>query len=379
MVYVNIVGITVLFIFLLFILPKKKKGTSDYLLVLAILLIAAMLFSYVLIAQGLTAPKYLFQMLVSSFLFPSFILYGLVLTDEEHRLRKTWWWVPSFALAYAIFLLMDFFLFNDYGSYEKIIKLYNDPPVGYMIFYKAHYAFEIVVLIWFLRKMKRYGQDIRNYYSFIDPIHLKWFRNFTLIFLFNDILGFLIFVGFDIGVLKDIKTPFAISYLVMVLSLFYLCYNGIKQYALADFRDAPRNEDGNPVKSVARGEKYKTSSLSDRDMDALFQQINTLFEQEKVFLEPQLKIHGLAERLGVTTHKISQTINTKAEKSFFDYVNSFRVEHLSALLKKPENQKYTILALGLESGFNSKATLNRIFRQQLGSSPKEFQKAQFTK
>lgn len=382
MIYVNIIGITILFVFLLFILPKKKKRTSDYLLILTILLLAAMLFSYILIAQGLTAPKYLFQMLTTSFLFPGFILYGLVLITEDHKLKRAWWWIPAFALVYAIFLLTDFFLFDDYSTYEKIRPLYIDPPLSYLIFYKASYVFEIFVLLWFLRKLKRYGRNIRNYYSYIDRIHLRWLRNFTYIFLFHDILGFVIFIAFDLGLLTDINTPFAIAYFVMVFSLFYLCYHGIKQYALAElksFEPVTIGEDQTAAKEQEqRTTKYKTSSLSEKDMEAIFQQINSLFEEEKLYLEPQLKIHQLAERLQVTTHKISQTINTKAQKSFFDYVNAYRVRHLSTLLKQPENQKYTILALGLESGFNSKATMNRIFRQHLGSSPKEFQKTQFT-
>lgn len=385
MIYVNIIGIGILVIFFLFILPKKEKTTSDYLLILTISLFAAMLLSDILVRQGLSAPKYLFQMLSTTFLFPSFLLYGMVLIDKEHRLRWSWWWVPSYALVFAVFLFIDFVFVNDYSSFEKIAQLYRSPTVIYQVFYKAQYLFIILTMVWFLRRINRYSKKIKDHYSFIEPIHLNWFRNFTYVFLMLEIVGLGLFLAVDFGLLNDVNIPFAIVYSGIVLALFYLCYHGIKQYAIAEFQGAQDtmavhggNTNVHQVVEEISDIKYKSSSLSEGEMNELFNDINTLFEVEKIYLESQLKIQTLSERLGVTTHRISQTINTKAGKSFYDYVNDFRVAHLKALLSIPKNQKYTILALGIESGFNSKATLNRTFKQHIGISPKQFQKSHNT-
>ncbi len=385
MIYINIAGIGILIIFLLFILPKKKKTTSDYLLILTISLFGAMLLSDILIRQGLSAPKYLFQMLSTTLLFPSFLLYGMVLVDKEHRLKWSWWWVPSYTIVFVVFLFIDFVYVNDYNTVEKVDRLYRSPTAIYQFFYKAQYLFIILAMTWFLRKLNRYSKKIKDYYSFIEPIHLNWFRNFTLVFLILEVLSLVLFLSLDFGLLNDINIPFTIVYSGIVLALFYLCYHGIKQYAIAEFKGTQnsiaknrRNTNGTLEVEEAADIKYKSSSLSESEMNALFNEIKCLFEVEKVYLEPQLKIQTLSEHLGATTHKISQTINTKAEKSFYDYVNDFRVAHLKSLLAIPENQKYTILALGIESGFNSKATLNRTFKQHMGISPKQFQKAHFT-
>ncbi|MEO0469784.1 MAG: helix-turn-helix domain-containing protein, partial [Bacteroidota bacterium] len=69
-------------------------------------------------------------------------------------------------------------------------------------------------------------------------------------------------------------------------------------------------------------------------------------------------------------------INTIGKKAFYDFVNQYRVGHFKLLLRDPNQQHLTILALGLESGFNSKASLNRIFKQHTGLSPREYQKAE---
>jgi len=381
MVFINIVGIGILAIFLLFVLPKKKKGTSDYLLILTICLFGAMLLSDILIRQGLTATRYLFQLISTNFLFVAFLLYGMVLIDEEHRLKKEWWWIPSYAVVFTIFLLVDFLFLNDYSTPERINRLYVSPPLLYQVFYKAMYLYIILTLTWFLRKINSYSKKLKDHYSFIEPIHLNWFRNFTYTHLFLTILGLFLFLFLDFGILSDINIPFAIIYCGIVLSLFYLCYHGIKQYALAEFHSSSENDDligdqNTQSKKSSIDTKYGSSSLSEAEMDMLFKRVQQLLKEEKAYLSPQLKIQDLAEQLDVTKHKISQTINTKAKKSFFDYVNEFRVSHFKSLLSDPKNRKYTILALGIESGFNSKATLNRTFKEYTGNSPKAFQKSQ---
>jgi len=47
MAFINIIGIGILAIFLLFVSTKKEKRTSDYFLILSICLFATMLLSYI--------------------------------------------------------------------------------------------------------------------------------------------------------------------------------------------------------------------------------------------------------------------------------------------------------------------------------------------
>ena len=100
-----------------------------------------------------------------------------------------------------------------------------------------------------------------------------------------------------------------------------------------------------------------------------------MFEDDKIYLESELKIDVIASKLNVTSHRISQTLNTIATKPFYDYVNAFRVTHLKRLLTSTDSRKFTILALAFESGFNSKATFNRVFKQHEGMTPKAYQKS----
>jgi AraC-like DNA-binding protein len=100
----------------------------------------------------------------------------------------------------------------------------------------------------------------------------------------------------------------------------------------------------------------------------------TLFEEKKLYLEPRLSLTELAQSLNTTTHKLSEVINGKPGRTFYDIVNDYRVQHLRNLLSDSKQNHLTILALGLESGFNSKASMNRIFKNITGVTPNQYRK-----
>ena len=112
----------------------------------------------------------------------------------------------------------------------------------------------------------------------------------------------------------------------------------------------------------------------------LEQQLLQLLEKEQLYLEPKLSLADLATRLDAPKNRVSKIINATQQRSFYDLVNGYRVEHLKQQLNNPENAQFTILALALNSGFNSKASLNRIFKNITGLTPRQYldQRAQAT-
>jgi len=51
------------------------------------------------------------------------------------------------------------------------------------------------------------------------------------------------------------------------------------------------------------------------------------------------------------------------------------VKEVSALMQDPDNDKYTLLSLAYEAGFNSKSSFNRAVKKHLGVSPSELKRA----
>ena len=371
---VNTIGLSIIGLFLLFILLKRPKQLADYLLIGLNLFLAALMTSSVWINQELTSTGFLIQSISSFALNPFFLAYGLTLVTGAKRLKSEWWWIWIYLISFTIFLFVDFTILNDYDA-QSLRQLFEDPPLSYHFFYKSHLLFSIGACIWFLRKIKTYQGKIREQYSYIDPIRLLWLRNMTIAYLLIHVLALVTFLIYNFGWIAEINTVFIGLQSATVLSVFYLSFNGIQQYSIANFQEAKPAEDLETPTSGAPAVKYKSSSLSEPEMQQLYTAINRLLEEEQLYLEPKLQVQDIADRLQVTTHRISQTINSIYEKPFYELVNGYRVQHFQKLLLDPSNKAYTILALGLDSGFNSKASLNRIFKQHTGQSPREFQKA----
>ena len=380
MLVINSIGISILALFLLAVVQKKQKSVVDYSLMVVIGLFAALLWSHVWISLGLTSFRFVFQNLSHTYLFPSYVLYALLLLDREHRIRKEWWWIGSFAVAFTVFSVLDVTVLNQYTE-EELYYVYEVGPPIYQVFYKGGFLFDIIALSWLLQRIRRYRHDIKDYYSSIDSIQLNWLYTFTIILILTNAAAMSTFLMYNFGWLQEVETTFSIVFGIISASLFYFCYHGVRQYNLAEFNELkgdPGSSTGDATATSPKTAKpkYKTSSLKDEEMDKIYHQINRCLVEEKIYCDPDLKVYHLAQRLGVTTHNISQTINSKAQKPFYDLVNAHRVDHLKQLLTAPDKQQFTILGLGLESGFNSKTSLNRIFKQHTGMSPSTFRRMQ---
>jgi putative ABC transport system permease protein len=94
--------------------------------------------------------------------------------------------------------------------------------------------------------------------------------------------------------------------------------------------------------------------------------VNRLYE------DPELSLATLAIKLSLPPHELSRIINTGLEKSFNDLINEFRVREIVRKMRDPANDGLTLLGIAYESGFNSKTTFNRVFKEMTGKTPVEY-------
>ncbi|WP_448633618.1 helix-turn-helix domain-containing protein [Pedobacter panaciterrae] len=118
--------------------------------------------------------------------------------------------------------------------------------------------------------------------------------------------------------------------------------------------------------------KYDWSSLTDAEAERIFQQLNRIMAQEKLYKNAELTLSKLAESLELKDAVLSQVINSKFNKSFYDYVNSLRVDECVKMIADEKNHNYTLLSIAFDCGFNSKSSFNRNFRKFTGKSPSDF-------
>ena len=104
-------------------------------------------------------------------------------------------------------------------------------------------------------------------------------------------------------------------------------------------------------------------------LEAIAKQLNQLMINEKVYKNPDLTLKSLSDHLSVKPYITTKCLNIIIEQKFSDYINTFRIEELKSLLKDPKNERFTLLSLAFEAGFNSKASFNRAVKKITGKSP----------
>ncbi len=109
-------------------------------------------------------------------------------------------------------------------------------------------------------------------------------------------------------------------------------------------------------------------------ISSLRAKVTAFMEAEKPYLDADLSLHGLAARLDEPPYLLSQMINRELNLNFFTFVNHYRVKEAKKRLVAPGSERLKLLALALESGFASKSSFNRVFKDLTGATPSEFQR-----
>lgn len=116
--------------------------------------------------------------------------------------------------------------------------------------------------------------------------------------------------------------------------------------------------------------------LSPDEIDRTVTALEALMMKEQWYLNPTLKLQDIVIYTGISQKTISGVLNQHLDKSFNEYVNTYRVEAFKERLLDPAYEHLTITGIAFECGFNSQATFQRVFKKRTQQSPKEFQQSQ---
>jgi AraC-like DNA-binding protein len=83
-------------------------------------------------------------------------------------------------------------------------------------------------------------------------------------------------------------------------------------------------------------------------------------------------MESVASDLGMSKSYFSKLVNSYSSYNFSDFINSLRVEQAKKFLSDDEFSQYTIVAIGLECGFNSKSTFYSAFKKFTSETPTSY-------
>jgi AraC-like DNA-binding protein len=205
-----------------------------------------------------------------------------------------------------------------------------------------------------------YSRTIKDNFSDIKKINLYWLR--VLIFLLT---LFLIFIAiFDLF----FKTKsWDLIWLVSCIIIYIICYMGLIQPVIFS---GPVLESGAGL--VKTKKKYQKSSLSGEIADQYTNQLQLLMKEKKWFLDQNISLSDLAEKMGVSIHHLSQVLNEKLGLNFYDFINSLRIAEAKKRLTDPRTRHLSIASIGFAVGFNSLSAFNGAFKKFTNLTPSQY-------
>ena len=121
------------------------------------------------------------------------------------------------------------------------------------------------------------------------------------------------------------------------------------------------------------GNLQLTMPITDRsDAKEKSRRLKEAIAAGRLYEDAELTLTTLAIKLNIHPHDLSRIINVGLEKNFNDLINEFRVREVARKMHDPAYDKFTLLHIGYESGFNSQRTFNRVFKEMTGKTPIEY-------
>jgi len=117
---------------------------------------------------------------------------------------------------------------------------------------------------------------------------------------------------------------------------------------------------------------YAKSKLSGVNIDQKVNELEQLMLVDQLFENEDLSLKLLADQLDLTTHQLSELINTKFEYGFPRYIREHRVRQAKNLLIEEPNS--SILAISMSTGFKSQSNFYTAFKEITGISPGQYRK-----
>jgi len=210
-------------------------------------------------------------------------------------------------------------------------------------------------------------------HSHISLIWIKWLlwllliraifsiAFFTMQFFFKDAAWFPL-------VMMVQKT--AVS-MIMLIATSLTAYYGLRNPMLFDtITEKPNVEQAIAISFLTpEVKKVIKKNIKEEDIEPFLNSINTIVEQEKLYLNSNLTPTLLAQRVGIPVYKLTLALNKGAGKNFNEYINFYRINHAKSILASVEGSKSTIYAVALDSGFSSEAPFYAAFKKNVGMSP----------
>ncbi len=330
---------------------------------------------------------YFFYLPVLLSVAPTYFLYILSITRENHDVNKRQRWL-LFSPAILILAINLIFLFildessrrsvtdlaflKEVGNGGHIPGLLLVIWIGAILLVFAQIAFAIIKV----SKIMQHEMELMRE----EPTHLAYLEWRWILGISISVIIFLVINAMMEMVAQQDNLGVVIVYnLLMLVAGGMTGYLGMKQDDLLNQVE----KISRPVKAVPvvkhvdnpekeEKESLPTDFLSKEEADTILQKIIDYLEKEKPYLRTDFSLHEMCSHLNLGRRKVSYVMNEILEKNFYGVINEYRIRDAQELLNDDHVSQLKIEALGEMVGFQSKSSFNACFKKVTGMTPSEY-------
>lgn len=332
-------------------LGYKKPGHYIFQKVVGLFLLAVLLNSgYIFMVELLMPGKNYFRFL------PFALLYGPIL----YLAFKL-----SIGVRISTFKLLRHFIPFILASVIYIAHLIH--PIQNLYLRSGHYALMALLISAYSIKILLYKHDSQN--SLKNEHQLV--NNMALLLLV--VAAMILILAFAVFMKNDASNdfvPITLLYVTMFAAVFIAFKYTIHSFVALEYTETNLNMP-RTTPNAEDTPRYQKSMLNNEMLDEYEQKLYALMIRQMVFLEPELSLQSLAREMRIPKHHLTQLLSVRIKENFYHYINRFRIDFACKLI----NQSLidlTLEELAYKSGFNSKTSFNRHFKNQVGCTPSEY-------
>lgn len=312
---------------------KKEKHSTD--------IILAVWLAFVAISYGPGIFKWELALGYTHCVF----LYTYIqcaIQNKKFQIKNLLHFIPFFIVAILCVIS------SDYLFYKYLFIVQTTSAI-----YSAIYIYLSIRLITTYKK-----RDIISESDSLSPNTFWLSFNVSIVtfsYLLKVITGIIFMIWeYSLGTI----TNFIILILLNIVGIVALRMN------LQFFRKKPESDTKTKV--------YSTYRLPEKEITEMEVKLKKLMEEQKLYLDSELSMRDLTDKLEAPSHHISYLLNVRFNQNFYEFINNYRLEAVKEELINPQNKDLSIFAIACDCGFNSQSTFNRIFKQKVGISPSKY-------
>jgi len=364
-----------IFIAVLFF-SRKKKGKPLLFLGLIVLFISLNNLQAWLIDLGFTCPIVYIKYLRIPWYFLCMPLFYVFLVHYLKIQRK----INSF-----LNLTVGLFIF---GIIARILLIYYtqinndiDPSIILKKFNSyeeiGSFSYALIILIYPIFIFKKNRELLKFVMNYDDLVWIRHFLNMGGLILFFWLIA--IVINFNGNKFSEPIIYYPLRLCTSVL-IYWIGFKGLLRYRLMEDRIMLRESLKSELRLNTKNLELVNASIEiinnnqTEKQHELFNKINAYILEQKKYLDPYMSLESLSEELNMSSGHLSSLINKYSNMHFSDYINDYRVKQVKKIIIDETYAHYTIVAIGLESGFNSKSTFYAAFKKFTNLSPIQFKK-----